>query len=472
MNYSSPPGVGDNSGEPTIGVNWQTEKTFSNSMFTIPNGGTVNYYGGLDIAGLPMLRITFNDCSSPAGALWEEKPTLLSSTPRAAGDPILFTDPITGRTFVSQLEGLTPAGSTTDITDDDGENFLPSEGSSLPSDIDHQTFGGGRYHDPAPPGAGVTYPHAVYYASQSVADARAALSLDGGFTFGPGFPLYTIDECAGLHGHIKVSPKDGTVYVPNRGCGGAVPFHETDARQAVVVSEDNGITWDVRPIPDATTHGSGSLDNQILSTRDPSVAIDAAGTVYFVYQSEERLTPVPDAADKAGDTHAKVAVSHDKGLTWEPSIDVGANVLNDFPVKNATFVAAIAGDAGRAAVAFFGTDTGGNNWACGEGDTCAGDIGFPRDPFQGVWYLYISVTYDFGKTWVTQNVTATIRFSAAASAGAAPAATCSTSWISKWTRKAASSSRAKMVASAPVWMEARIPLRPKLSSPASPAASA
>src|SRR5688572_28305644 len=44
MNYSSPPGVGDNSGEPTIGVNWQTEKTHSNSMLTIPNGGTVNYY--------------------------------------------------------------------------------------------------------------------------------------------------------------------------------------------------------------------------------------------------------------------------------------------------------------------------------------------------------------------------------------------------------------------------------------------
>lgn len=406
MNYSSPPGVGDNSGEPTIGVNWKTEKTHSNSMFTIPNGGTVNYYGGLDITGLPMLRITFNDCSSPAGALWEEKPTLLSSTPRAAGDPILFTDPITGRTFVSQLEGLTPAGSTTDITDDDGETFLPSEGSSLPSDIDHQTLGGGRYHDPAPPGAGATgYPHAVYYASQSVADARAALSLDGGFTFGPGFPMYTIDQCAGLHGHIKVSPKDGTVYVPNRGCGGSVPLHETGARQAVAVSEDNGITWKIRPIPDATTHGSGNVDNSILGTRDPSVAIDAAGSVYFVYQSEERLTPVANKDDKAGDTFAKVAVSHDKGVTWEPSVNVGANVINGGPVRNATFVAAIAGDAGRAAVAFFGTETGGNNWACGEGDTCAGELGFPRDPFTGVWYLYVSVTYDGGKTWITQNVT-------------------------------------------------------------------
>lgn len=402
-NHVAPEGVADNVGEPTIGSNWKTEKTFSNSMFTIPNGGTTLLYGGFETN---LLRITFDDCPSPAKATWEEKPLLLAATPRAAGDPILFTDSITGRTFVSQLEGLTPAGSTTDITDDDGETFMPSEGSNLPSDIDHQTFGGGRYHEPAPPGARVTgYDHAVYYASQSVADARAALSIDGGVTFGPGSPMYTINDCAGLHGHIKVSPKDGTVYVPNRGCGGAIPFHETGARQAVAVSEDNGITWSVRPIPDATTHGSGSVDNQILSTRDPSVAIDADGTVYFVYQAEGRLTPVPSKDDKAGDTFAKVAVSRDKGLTWEPSIDVGANVLNGAPVKNATFVSATAGGSGRAAVAFFGTETGGNNWACGTGDTCAGDIGFARDPFAGVWYLYVSVTYDGGKTWTTQNVT-------------------------------------------------------------------
>ncbi|HEX8490692.1 MAG TPA: PKD domain-containing protein [Chthoniobacterales bacterium] len=406
FNYYAPPGIGEDVGEPSIGSNWQTEKTHSNSLFQIPNGGTTLFYGGLDILGTPLLRITFDDCPSPANALWEEKHPPLNQTPRAAGDPILFTDSITGRTFISQLEGLTPAGSSTDITDDDGETFTPSEGSSLPSDIDHQTFGGGRYHDPAPPGAGVLYPHAVYYASQSVADARAALSIDGGVTFGPGFPMYTIDDCAGLHGHIKVSPKDGTVYVPNRGCDGAVPFHETGARQAVVVSEDNGITWDVRPIPDATTHGSGSLDNSILGTRDPSVAIDADGTVYFTYQSEERATGSTDPADKAGDSLPKVAVSHDKGLTWQPSVYIGANVINGGPVRNATFMAATAGSGGRAAVAFFGTETGGNNWQCGEGDDCSGDaMLFPRDPFTGVWYLYVSVTYDGGQTWITQNVT-------------------------------------------------------------------
>src|SRR5438270_11029837 len=248
QNYPSPEGIADNVGEPSIGCNWKSETCHSTSMFNIPNGGRVMLFGGFSPE---LYRATFDDCSSPAKPKWEAKPLLLASTPRAAGDPILFTDHDTGRTFVSQLEGLTPAGSTTDITDDDGDNFAPSEGSSLPSDIDHQTFGGGRFHDPVPPLAG-SYPNAVYYASQSIADARAARSDDGGVTFGPGIPMYTIQQCAGLHGHIKVSPKDGTVYVPNVGCGGALPFHDTDAKQSVIVSEDNGTTWNVRPIPDST----------------------------------------------------------------------------------------------------------------------------------------------------------------------------------------------------------------------------
>src|SRR6478672_936001 len=172
QNYPAPPGIADNVGEPSIGCNWKSEQTFSNSMFSIPNGGRVMLFGGFSPE---VYRATFNDCSSPAKPNWEAKPLLLAATPRAAGDPIMFTDHDTGRTFVTQLEGLTPAGSTTDITDDDGDSFTPSEGSSLPSDVDHQTFGGGIYHAG---GVGPTgsYPNAVYYASQSVADARATQS--------------------------------------------------------------------------------------------------------------------------------------------------------------------------------------------------------------------------------------------------------------------------------------------------------
>src|SRR5205807_3093820 len=134
-------------------------------------GGTALLFGGFSPS---LARATFNDCSSPAGALWEAKPLLTANSPRAFGDPILFTDHDTGRTFVSQLEGLTPAGSTTDITDNDGDSFTPSEGSSLPSDIDHQTIGGGPYNanSTPPPPPHPTYANTVYYCSQSVADAR------------------------------------------------------------------------------------------------------------------------------------------------------------------------------------------------------------------------------------------------------------------------------------------------------------
>ncbi|MEY2518617.1 MAG: hypothetical protein QOF24_376 [Verrucomicrobiota bacterium] len=364
FNYQAPPGIANSVGEPSIGSNWKSEKTFSNSLFTIPNGGTALLFGGFSPS---LARTTFNDCSSPAGAFWEAKPLLTASTPRAAGDPILFTDHETGRTFVSQLEGLTPAGSTTDITDNDGDSFIPSEGSSLPSDVDHQTIGGGPF---APPLTGGTpiYPKAVYYASQSVADARCGRSDDGGLTFGPATVMFTTADCGGLHGHIKVAP-DGTVYVPNNACGGtADPVGHADGNQAVIVSGDNGITWSIRKIPGSTTK----------SNHDGSVAVaNDSKTIYEGFQS--------------GDGHPRIAVSHDKGLTWSAPFDVGATVIDGGPIVNTGFAAVVAGDPNRAAFAFYGTVTDGSDW---------NTPGFP-----GAWYLYVATTYDGGVTWTTQNVT-------------------------------------------------------------------
>jgi PKD domain-containing protein len=361
FNYSSPPGSGDDAGEPSIGINWTTEQSFANSLRTIPNGGTVNYFGGF----LPyMLKVTFNDCASPAAAQWEQKPLLTANSPRVFGDPILYTDKATGRTFVSQLEGLTPLGSTTDVTDDDGSHFMPSEGSGLPSCVDHQTFGGGPYHTPL---TSPLYPNAVYYCSQCVGDATCSLSLDGGLTFLPGVVAFTYADCVGLHGHIKVGP-DGTAYIPNKGCGGSLPFHD-GGTQGVVVSEDNGTTWHVRPVTTSTSHG---LDQEW----DPSVAIATDGSVYFGY--------------RAADGRARVAVSHDRGLTWVNDLDVGAAL----GIKRIAFPAMVAGDGGattgRAALAYYGTTTDGN-------DTGA--------DFPGVWYLYISSTFDGGQTWTTVNAT-------------------------------------------------------------------
>jgi hypothetical protein len=343
-NYQAAPGVADDAGEPSIGVNWQAERVNGG----IPDGGAVTYFGGF----LPyMLQAHFNDTFTPAKIEWEKKPLTVATAPRLFGDPILFTDHDTGRTFVSQEMGLTPAGSTMEFTDD-GDTFTPSEGSGAPSGIDHQTVGGGPFHAPVPSGVNPLHPNGVWYCSQSIADAVCSISLDGGRTFGPAVPMYTLADCGGIHGHIKIGP-DGTAYVPNVGCG---------ANQALIVSEDNGITWNIRRLPQ-----SGAAD------RDPSVAIGSDNTVYFSYQNS--------------DGHSHVAVSRDKGLTWERDTDVGAQL----GIKNSLFHAAVAGDGDRAAVAFFGTTTGG------------ADYDLPA--FSGVWYLYIATTFDRGQTWWTQNAT-------------------------------------------------------------------
>lgn len=321
-------------GEPSVGVNWTSE--------TADNGGTVMY-----ISGLSTLRLRFNECTSPArlrpDGNWQDV-----SPPNAVVslDPILFTDPATGRTFSSQLLGKT---SLLSFTDDDGETWFPSQGAGIASGVDHQTVGGGPFTATLP---GLIHPHAVYYCSQDVALAECAVSLDGGITFGPAVPIYTLLECGGLHGHVKVAP-DGTAYVPNKGCSG---------RQGVAVSTDNGLTWAVRTVP-------GSF----AGSWDPSVAIGADGTVYFAFGN--------------ADGRPMVAVSQDRGLTWSSPLDLGAS----FGIRDTAFPVAIAGDGDRAAIAFLGTTT----------PNSSGDD--PNSP--AVWYLYVSHTYDRGATWTTLNAT-------------------------------------------------------------------
>lgn len=155
---------------------------------------------------------------------------------------------------------------------------------------------------------------------------------------------------------MKVAP-DGTVYVPNRGCG---------ADAAVVVSEDNGTTWSVRQVQ------SGSIINTATAD-DPAVGIDNNGTVYYL--------------GAMNGTAAMVATSTDRGQTWSNIVDVGAV----YGLKNIAFPAAVAGDPGRAAVAFYGTVT-------ATGDSNA-------DNFTGVWHLYVAHTFDGGAHWTTSDAT-------------------------------------------------------------------
>lgn len=320
--------------EPNIGVNWRSGAVMFESL-------------------LQTLRVGFSDqaCAQTPSSTWQDVSPVTSAE---SFDPILFTDHQTGRTFVSHLLANPLAGASS-FTDDDGVHWTPSQGSGVGSGIDHQTVGGGPFHTPVP--SGVTYQNAVYYCAQDIAFANCALSLDGGLTFGPAVPIYDLQTCAGLHGHVKVG-SDGTVYVPNASCIGTVNPNEN----GVAVSEDNGVTWQVHTV--AGTVGAGGSD--------PSVAVDDGGRVYLGFVDDDK--------------NAAVAVSDDHGRSWTNIYDVGTMA----GVQNAVFPAMVAGSGGRAAMAFFGTAR-------------PGDVHVFSS--EGVWYLYVAHTYDGGGHWITVNAT-------------------------------------------------------------------
>jgi hypothetical protein len=329
--YAPPAGVGASAGEPSIGVSHRT--------------GAVMY-----IAGTETLKVNFNDSSTPATASWQN--VSATQTSLITFDPILYTDPALGRTYVSQL--LPTKISLMAYSDDDGATWNPSQGAGINSGVDHQTVGAGPFsNNGLLASLPHLYPNAIYYCSQDVALAECAVSLDGGTTFGLAVPIYNLTQCSGIHGHVKVAP-DGTVYVPNKNCNG---------QAGVAVSTDNGLTWTVHTVPGSSAGSS-----------DPSVGIGADGTVYLGWSN--------------GDGHAYVAVSNSQGATWSNIQDVGAA----FGIQNIAFPAVVAGDSSRAAFAFLGTTAGG---------AATGD-----DPaFPAVWHLYVAHTYNGGVNWVTADLT-------------------------------------------------------------------
>jgi hypothetical protein len=319
------PGAGRDGGEPTIGASWRT----GNVMFQ---------------SSLRSLRVTFNGTSST----WTE-----SSAPTARNvslDPMLYTDPVTGRTFVSQL--LANCSSLA-YTDNDGLTWSPGMGCGLGVAVDHQSIGGGPFPAGIKPTG--TYPHAVYYCAQALVDASCARSDDGGLTFGPEYPMYLLTDCGGLHGMPRVAP-DGTVYVPNSDCGGA---------QGVVVSSDGGRTWAISTIDGSKSPGES----------DPAVAIGSRGTAYVGWQNGD-----------TNETHPYVAVSKNAGRSWSRPVDVG----KAFGIKNVQFPAMVAGDDGRAAFAFLGSTTDGDDQAAA---------------YTGTWHVYVATTYDAGAHWTTVDAT-------------------------------------------------------------------
>ena len=288
-------------------------------------------------------------------------------------DPILWRDPVTGRTFVNQLE--LQGNSLQAYTDDNGKTYTHSViGGGIGIAFDHQSVVTGK------PVAGQTtlpkpigYPNYVYYCTNDLIAADCSVSIDGGLNFLAATPVYkgslAQGPCAALFGHLKTDPRTGTLYLPPSGCGG---------KQMIFTSEDNSLTWTGYKVTGSTTGDSGH----------PSIDVGRAdGAVYYAWGSADGF------AQKTGRTH--VAVSLDHGKTWTTPIALGA----DLGVVTSRFPVVVAGDAGRAAVAFIGSTAPGD-------PNVAPDATNPSvKAYPGTWDLYVSYTTDFGKTWKTYDAT-------------------------------------------------------------------
>ena len=341
--------LGRGAGEPSVGANWVT--------------GVVNFQSDLQTE-----FVIFDDsCNlSKPKASWANRRAPTSQF--IDSDPIGFTDHTSSsanRVFAAELTLLSPDTVKISHSDDDGVTWTPDQSGGIGSAVDHETIGGGPFHSPLP-SPGPAFAHAVYYCSQDVAAALCSRSDDGGLTYGASVPIYPVSSCTGLHGHVKVAP-DGTVYVPNRACGN-IPLLN-GGNTAVVVSTDNGTTWTVHPVQNASDSSTGATD-------DPAVGIDANGKVYCLFAQNG--------------TNAAVGISSDQGQTWDNIFDVGAGL----GLTNVAFPAAVGGDAGRAAVAFYASK--------------AGTGGSSDDGYTGVWHLYVAETFDGGAHWTTTDVTPTL----------------------------------------------------------------
>ncbi len=337
--YIPPGALSGNTGEPSVGYNVASKQAFL-------------------LSGLKTLWLKFPQDLTPAqpkacDGEWEDRSSPVTSATTL--DPIGFTDSLvrgqeSNRTWIGQLAG---ANSAMAFSDDDGETWIPNQGGPFGAATDHQTIAAGPLPAPLNEVRNPIYPNAFYYCGQDIAFASCARSDNGGLTFGAPTPVFTIADCAGIHGHARVAP-DGTVYLPSKACGPNV---------AISISTDAATTWVQRPVPDS-----------VPSIRDPSVAIATDNTAYFCYSD--------------GDRRATVSVTKDRGATWLRTTELG----KEMGIKHVMFTHAIAGDGDRAVCAYLGTNT--------EGNPVASD-------FPGVWYLYFSTTYDEGRTWVTVNATPT-----------------------------------------------------------------
>lgn len=286
--------VGYSALEPTIGIDEQGRIFYAAAAFDVAGA----------LASPDVLR------SLDGGRTWEDvspKAAMVNSHPVTL-DPYVYLDRASGRVFNIDL---TVACSYLSFSDDLGDTWTSNPLACGRPVNDHQTLFSGPPVTSTPNG----YDNVVYYCFNDVASSTCSKSLDGGITFAPtGAPAFVGLEpgsddpgffgvnglCGGLHGHGAVGP-DGTVYLPREYCG----------RPLLAISRDEGASWaqiQVSDIPSPSQPTEGAPH--------PSVAVDDAGNVYYLWIGQRDRLPY-------------LAVSRDGGQTFGKPIAAGPPVLEE-----------------------------------------------------------------------------------------------------------------------------------------------
>jgi len=232
-------------------------------------------------------------------------------------DPYGWVDPVTDRVFNIHMMGLW----TTWIgwSDDDGENWQGNPHEGLVPINDHIKLGSGPWTDEGYGLQPLHYERAVYFCYNKLLYISCYTSYDGGATFEVGGDIVGLATTnGGLHGAITSAP-DGTVYLPPR-----------VSTPAIIFSKDNGLTWEERTM------------GEDVGTPNPrkngEVATDTESNAYNVWVGS--------------DQGVYMSRSTDSGNTWEQT----STRISPVEVISATFPHTSAGDPGRIAITYLGSE--------------------------------------------------------------------------------------------------------------------
>ncbi len=318
--------VGENGPEPSIGI------TSSGCIFFIA------------------LEKVMRSCDY--GESWESVEDYASQP--TTSDPYGWVDPITDRIFNVQMVGL----ATTWIawSDNDGDSWLGNPHDSGPVPLnDHIKLGSGPWTSSGYGiigAGGPIYETAVYFCYNKLAGIFCYTSFDGGASFEVGGQIYGLATTnGGLHGAITTAA-DGTVYVPPR-----------VATPTVVISKDNGLSWDEREM--------GEDVGTPNPRKNSEVGTDSASNAYHIWTG--------------ADQGVYMARSTDSGDTWDST----SIRISPAEVISTTFPQIDAGDPGRIAITYLGSENGSQlNQSDLDGNAWNGNPHYA--PANVSYYLYIT----------------------------------------------------------------------------------